>query len=197
MNKIRYGTKEIIATIVGCMVFILVHWLEIYLINTKILPEDTNSWVQFRVLIVAIVSVFFGPVSGVLCGMGGDLLVKLGFDPFISYPEVLSVGLYGLFVGLYYGKYHFDRRHFTFTDFVDFNAVSVISGLICAMFFAPLADFFIDDVNIYNSIIRGGRAVVGNSILIGILCPVIIAIVVAVEAKKQKQKMYGIMEDKY
>ena len=110
MNKIRYGTKEIIATIVGCAVFILAQWLEIYLINEKILPEDTYSWVQFRVLGVAIVSVFFGPVSGVLCGLGGDLLVNLVFDPFISYPEVLSVGLYGLFIGLYYGKYHFDRN---------------------------------------------------------------------------------------
>lgn len=188
MEKLRYGTKEIIATLLGAVLFMLFQWLEIYLIKAGIMPEEIYSWVQFRVVVVAVVAIFFGPVSGMLCGLGGDLLVNAVFDPFISYPEVLSLGLYGLFMGIYYGKIHFDRRHFTPADFVDFNAIQILCALFCAMFFVPLTAFFIDENSIYDTISVSARTVVGNSILTGIVCPVIMGATVAIEGRKRKKE---------
>lgn len=184
----RYGTKEIIATIVGSALVLFVQWLEIIMIKSGILPEDTWSWVQLRVVVVALVAVFFGPISGVMCGLGGDLLVSAIFESYISYPGVISLGLYGLFIGVYCGKMHFDRKSFTPRDFLDFNAVSIASGIFCVMFFIPLAGFFIEKKNIFDSIATGAKTAAGNSVLTGIICPAVMAAVVAARNMKKKSR---------
>lgn len=185
MEKITYGTREITATVAGIVVLVLVQWLEMNLIKAGILPKETGSWVQFYVAVVAVVAVFFGPISGTLCGLGGTILLNAASGPHISYPNVFSLGLYGLFIGLYYSLYHFKRRRFTPADFVDFNAVSVISGIICMMFFVPLVSFLVEDMSIFDTITVGAKAVIGNSILVGIICPVIMAIVAFAENRKR------------
>ena len=180
MSRLRFGAKEIIATLSGCALFVLVEWIEKTLIANSQIPGEFYFWVQLRVLVIAIAAVFFGPISGMMCGLGGDLLVNAMFESYISYPEVLVLGLYGLIMGAYYGSRHYDSRHFTPVDFMDFNAVSIVTGIFCAMFFVPLARFFIERAGIGESILMGARSVIGNSILIGIVCPVIMAIVCAV-----------------
>lgn len=192
MEKIRYGTKDIIATLAGAVAFLLLNWLELYLIEAKILPADTFSWVQLRVVAVAVVAIFFGPISGAICGLGGDLLVNAIFDPFISYPEVLSLGLYGLLVGTYYGRWHYNRRGFTPRDFVDFNAVSVMAGIVCAEFFVPLAAFFFESRDIYESLQTGAKSVVGNSILVGIVCSVLMGVVVGVRGRRMRKEKVAV-----
>ena len=177
MNRLRFGTKEILATIGGCAAVVFLQWLEMYFMRKSVLPAEAYHWVQLRVPVVAAIAVFFGPISGVLCGLGGELLVSTLFDPFLGYPEVLALGLYGFFVGLYYGKLHYDIRHFSPRDFMDFNAVSIIVGLFCSMFFIPLAKFLVDNGDIYDSIAYGAKSIVGNSVVVGIMVPILMGLV--------------------
>ncbi len=191
MSRFRYGTKEIIATIMGSAAFVLVEWLEKYMISTMMIPADVYFWVQLRVVVVAAVAVFFGPVSGLLCGLGGDLLVNAMFDSFISYPEVLSLGSYGFLMGLYYGREHYDNRHFLPRDFVDFNAISIAMTLFFTMFFIPLTAFFMENIAIDESLVTGAKSAVGNSVLVGIICPILMAIVSAVHNAGHKTQVSG------
>lgn len=180
MENFRYGIKEIIVTVCGAALFVLVEWLQMSLIAQGRIPVESYEWVQLRVLVVATTAVLSGPVAGVLCGLCGDLLINTIFETVISYPEVVILGVYGLFMGLYFGKYHYPRSRFTARDFVDFNAIQLLAALFCSMFFMPLFRFLIEDVSLYSGVTTGAKSVAGNSIVIGIICPVIMAIEVAI-----------------
>ena len=187
MNRLRFGAREIIATLAGCALFVLTEWLEKYLIAQQVLPAEAYYWVQPRVLVITITAVFFGPLSGMFCGLAGDLLINTMFDPFVSYPEVIVLGFYGLVIGMYYGSIHYNSRQFTTKDFLDFNAVTVTVAIFCSMFFVPLSKFFTERSDIFNSITIGARSVVGNSILIGIVVPMIMAVVSSVKRARRRR----------
>ena len=190
MERFRFGTKETIATLCALALFVLAEWLEIILISRGFVPAGFYEWVQPRVLVVAAAAVFFGPVAGVFCGVGGDLLINVIFEEAISYPEVMTLGIYGLFMGMYYGKMHYHPAKFGPREWVDFNAVQIFAGIFCSMFFVPMTKYFIENASIYDGVRIGGKSALGNSIMIGILLPIAMAIVGAAarrsEAKRRK-----------
>ena len=191
MERFRFGTKETIATLCGIALFVIAEWLEVMMISRGIIPHSVYEWVQPRVLVVAATAVFFGPVAGVFCGVGGDLLINVIFEAVISYPEVIVLGIYGLFMGLYYGKTHYDPARFGAREWVDFNAIQIFAGIFCAMFFVPLMKFFIEGANIYDYVRGGGRSAFGNSILIGLVLPIPMAIVGAVKRRNNAKRPMG------
>ena len=184
MEKLRYGTNEVIAT-VGCAVlFVLGQWLEMTLIERGIIPPQVYEWVQLRVLAVAIAAVFFGPISGLLCGLGGDLMINVIFESVISYPEVIVLGLYGFLLGFYFGKMHYVKKNFTPVVFADFTVIHVLIGILCTLFVVPLAKFMLEDVTIRDGVSLGVKSLTGNSILVGTICPVIMAVVGAIKTRR-------------
>ena len=188
MEKFRYGTKEIIATLAGVALAVCSGWLEIYLVSAGIVPGQVFEWVRIRALIVAITAVFFGPVSGVICGIGSNLLIGVMFESVIDYPEVFVLGLYGFFIGLYFGKTHYDRKRLSVRTFVDFNAIQIMTSIVCTMFIIPLFRTLIEDVSIYDSITEGARRTAGNTIVIGVICSLLILTVGIVSGSEKKSR---------
>ena len=188
MEKFRYGTKETIATLIGMACFVLVEWIQMRLAGQGVIPPTVYEWVQLRVLIIAIVATMFGPLCGVFAGLGGDLLINVIFESRISYPEVIVLGVYGLFMGLYAGKMHFDRRKFTARTFVDFNAIQIFAGLFCGLFMVPMLLLFLEDVDVYKGVRIGSRSAFGNSIVVGLIVPMIMAVVCALNKDRSAER---------
>ena len=184
MDRYRYGTKEIAATITGVAFIVYLRFLENYLTASSVIPSQVFEWISPRILIVAIASVFFGPVTGMLCGLGGNLIIYVIFGEYGGYPEMLVLGLYGFFLGLYFGRMHYNMAAYTARTFVDFNAVQIMCGIISSVLLLPLIKFLTEDVSLYDSIESGARSAAGNSLLVGIICPLLMYIVCAIIRRK-------------
>lgn len=185
MEKFRYGSKEIIATVAGAVLIVAARYLHVFLLSSGIMSAKAGEWFQMSVPVIAIVAVFFGPVSGLLCGVGGVLLVNVIFETSISYPSVIVLGLYGFILGLYFGKMHYDPADFSLRTIIDFNAVQITSGILVAMLLLPLLLFLMTNQSLYESVYLGAKQTVGNAVIVGILCP---AIMFAVSLVKGRQK---------
>ena len=186
MNKTKFGTKEIIATVVAVILVCAERSLEEYMVSQGISGMIFFDWVNLQVLTIMIAAVFFGPISGVMCAVGGDLLLNIIFEESINYPEIVALGLYGFFMGMYIGQVHYDRRHFEFRDFIDFNAVQIMGSIILAMFLMPMLDFLINDADLYESVIEGTKMTVGTAAAVGLICPFIMTIVAMVTVPHRK-----------
>lgn len=187
MEKLRYGTKEIIATICAVILIIASRWLEISFLPVTGGAFSLNDWVMLRVLVVSVAAVFFGPATGLIGGLSGDLLINMVFGQAIDYPEMTAMGLYGLFLGLYFGKTHFDVRNVDIHSVIDFNVVQILAGVFVTLFFIPMIKFLTGALDLNAAVISGARYAVGNSLLVGIICPLIMCIVSAV-AKRSRRR---------
>ena len=179
MSYFKYGTKEIIATVSGCFLMVCVTWLESYLQGAGVVDERILEWVMLKILIVAIAAVFFGPISGCITGLGGELLIGVVFGGNVDYIDLIVLGFYGFVLGLYFGKMHYDRRRFSGRTFVDFNAIQIMLGIICLMFLIPMMDFMIKDADLNEAVVAGAKRTVGSLVIVGLVCP---AIMMAVSA---------------
>ena len=189
MERYRYGTKEIIATVTGVALIVCSRFLVNYLISVNAVPAQFFEWIAPRILITAVAAVFFGPITGMLCGLAGDLLIYVIFGGYIGYPEMLVLGLYGFFLGLYFGKMHYEPARYGARMFIDFNAIQIMCGIIASMLLLPLIKFLSQDTSLYDSIYEGFRSAVGNSLLVGIICPILMFIVsIILKRKEQKAK---------
>lgn len=186
MNKMKFGTKEIIATAIAVALICGQRWLEEYMTAQGISGMIFFEWVSFQVLAIMIVAVFFGPISGAVCAVGGDLLINIMFGDGVNYPEMVALGLYGILMGIYFGQMHYDRSHFSFRDFVDFNAVQIMGGIILTMFLMPMLDFLINDADLYESVIKGAKMTIGTAIAVGLICPFVMMIVAIVTSPRKK-----------
>ncbi len=169
MDKFRYGTKEIIATVLGVLLMAIAKYVQLATAGAGIVDAQLYGWITPTVPVVAIASVFFGPVTGLLCGVGGELLISEVFSSAVNYPEMLSEGVYGFFVGLYFGKMHFDHRVFSTTKFFDFNAVQIMTGIFCGMFLLPVMNFILEKENLYESVIAVAKVTLGATLLVGVV----------------------------
>ncbi|MCR5686973.1 MAG: ECF transporter S component [Lachnospiraceae bacterium] len=188
MERFRYGTKEIIATVCSAALFVLMRHIGSYLAVSGMLNPEVFEWIRPGVVIVTVCAVFFGPVSGMLCAVAGEFLMYVTAEPNISYPRIIAIGLYGFFVGLYFGRTHYDPEDFTPRAFMDFNAIQIMCGIFVTMIFLPLARFIAEDANIYDEITAGVKSLVGCAVTVGIICPIIMGIVCAVLVAVHKKR---------
>lgn len=177
IDKFKYETKEIISTIVGVVLIVCTRMFEMYLASARLVPEGAFEWVWLRTVIVAVAAMFFGPVSGLLCGMGGDLLIGVLFMPGIDYLEIFSMGLYGFVIGLYFGRTHFDPAHISGKQYIDLVVTHVITGIFVAVFFVPLVSFLFGNAELVGAVIAGVKLTVGNSIAVSLVCSVIMLVI--------------------
>ena len=187
MEKYRYGTKEIIATILGVGIFVASIPLERLLASAGAVPALVFNWITFRVLIVAIVAVFFGPICGILVGAGGNLLVFKIFESSIVYPEVIVLGLYGFTLGWYYGKRHLDLKRVTSQTILDFNAVQIMVSILFVLFLSPLLHFLFEGEGVYDAVAASARWTAGGCVLVGIVGSILICVVSLITRSRQKR----------
>ncbi len=177
MNKTRFGTKEIIASVVGTMLFAGIRILEDYLFSKGIIQPEIAVWIGLGVPVLAAVALFFGPVCSVLCAIGGELISRAILGTSVRYLELFTLGLYGLLIGVFFGKLHNRNYRFGIRDVIDFNVIQMLAGIICGMFILPLGQFMIDGRGINEAIVIGGKKTVGISVTVGVILSVAMFIV--------------------
>ena len=177
IENFRYGTKEIVVTVIGAALAILTYYLESMFIAPGAGPAGLLGYMHLRILVVTIAAVFFGPVAGVLVGLGGELLINVMFMPGINYANIIALGFYGAFVGLYFGKLHFDPKDLSGRTFIDFAATQLMAGIFCEMLILPLFEFLLTGRDLYTAVTDGCMIVVVNSVINMLICPIIIGIV--------------------
>ena len=187
MERYRYGTKEIIATVLGVAILVLSIPLEGLITSSGVFPPQLFDWITFRVLIVAVVAVFFGPIVGIIVGVGGNLLVFEIYETSVVYPEVIVLGLYGLSLGWYFGKRHLDISRVTSRTIFDFNVIQVTVSIMLVMFLAPLLQFLFGGVKVYDAVVTCARWTAGNCILVGVVCSILICVVSLITRSRQKR----------
>ncbi len=179
MEKMRYGTKEIIATICSVLLIIASRWVELYLIYSGTFFSHVPDWIRLRIVVVAICAVLFGPAAGLIGGMSGEILINMVYGQTIGYSDIVAMGLYGLFLGLYFGRMHFNLQKFDLQSFLDFTMVQILAGVFITIFFIPMVNFLTGNGKLSDLVISGTKNAVGNSLLVGIVCPLVMMIVSA------------------
>ena len=184
MDRFKYGTKEIIATALGAVLVAVTQYIQTSLITGEVISAQVLSHMSMGILAVALVAVFFGPISGCLAGCGGLLLASAILEVPVDYLVLIVLGAYGFFLGLYFGKLHYDMKVFTFRTFLDFNAIQIMTMIVCCMFVIPLVSFIANDTNLYDEVVRGAGRTVGNCFLVGIICPAAMLIVSLIKGEQ-------------
>lgn len=187
MGKIRFGTKEIIALAVGAVLFACIRMLEYYIESRGIVTEYVAGLVNPGLLVVAAVAVFFGPVSGMLCGIGGNLIVRAMLGSSVRFLELFTLGLYGFLIGIYYGKLHYRYDRFGIRELIDFNVVQVLVGILCGVLILPLGKFLIDGTGINEAVVYGTMSTIGVSITVGVILSLIMFIVSVVASGSSRR----------
>lgn len=177
MENIKFGTREIVAMVTGVALFAAARLLENYIFSKGILPESLAGWSGLGLLIIAASAVFFGPVCGMLCGIGGDLIIRALFGSSVRFLELFTLGLYGLLIGIFYGRLQGNRYRLGIREFVDFNVIQILVGITCGIFIVPLGLFMIDGSDLSESIVYGTQRTLGVSVMVGVILPVIMFIV--------------------
>ena len=185
-EKFRYETKEIIATLIGVALAVATHRLETMLFSPAGDTAQIFSLIHLRVLVTALTGVFFGPVTGLLVGTGGALLINVLADTPIIYTDIAALGLYGFFIGLYFGKNHYDPDDFSARTIVDFNAVQLLAAIFCDMLLLPLLSFLFYKVSLLSSVVTGAKRVVINSVIVGLVCPLVMGIVYLIRRGRKR-----------
>ncbi len=177
MDRFRYGTKEIIATLAGVILMVIARYAQFLLLSGGVVSPGLFEWLIPSVPVVTLAAALFGPITGLLCGVAGNLLISALFLTYIDYPNMVAFGLYGFFVGLYFGKMHYDYKVFSGRTFFDFNVVQILAQIFCGLFFLPMVRFLFEGVSLYDEMIRGAKLVIGNILLIGLFCSFVLAMV--------------------
>ena len=177
MENIKFGTREIVAMVTGVALFAAARLLENYIFSKGILPESLAGWSGLGLLIIATSAVLFGPVCGMLCGIGGDLIIRALFGSSVRFLELFTLGLYGLLIGIFYGRLQGNRYRFGVREFVDFNVIQILVGITCGIFIVPLGRFMIDGSDLSESIVYGTQRTLGVSVMVGVILPVMMFIV--------------------
>ena len=177
MDRFRYGTKEIIATLSGVILMVVARYAQYFLTQGGVVTMGVFDWIIPTIPVVALAAALFGPITGLLCGVAGNLLISSLFLSYINYPEMVIFGIYGFFMGLYFGKMHYDYRVFSIQKFFDFNAVQIMAGLFCVMFLLPVLRFMFEGADLYDAVIAGAKLAAGDIVLVGIFCSFVLLMV--------------------
>lgn len=169
MNKYRFGTKEVVAVIVTIVLYVLLEALERYLITCGVLNDYVLDWIRFRVVVTIISAAIFGPIVGVISGLGGALLVDVMFYDYISYSEVITYAISGYLIGRYYSKFNVLAGKFKGMAILDFNIIQVLNHIVCSILFVPLFRFITENENLNDAIVLGAKNAVGAMIGTGII----------------------------
>ncbi len=185
MEKLRYGTKEIIATVIAVVLVVVTEWAEISLSASGAVFSAIFEWAVLRIHVIAIAAAFFGPITGMIGGLGGDLITGMIFGQTPDYPEIIAMGLYGLFIGLYFGRMHFDIRSVDAATLFDFFVIQLMTGAFFTIFFIPMLRFLTHGDVLEQAVISGAKCSAGNGLIVAIRCPIVMLLASAIVNRRR------------
>lgn len=200
MNKrkdIKFGTEEVISIIITTALYVIMDWVQQYLVMAGILSASSYDYFKFRVLIITLVAVIYGPILGVVVAIGGTLLVNVAFYGYISYAEVGVYVIDAIVLGCCSDTLGVLNGRFTRRKVVDFNMLQMVINIFCSMFMAPFFLFLTEGMNLNEAVNRGAKSAVGNIIGTGIFGTIILIITNSiVKHKFPERATWGIALDK-
>lgn len=186
MGQYRFRIREVIAGILFTAVYVAVEWLEQYLIGAGYWSANILDWLRLRILISTIAGALYGPAVALICGLGGSMLVDKLFFGQIIYIEVAIHGMYAFIIGRFAYRYGVKDGMFNKMAIVDFNVTQLFANLICSMMIVPLVMFLTGGIDLYESIVLGGKNAFGAVIVVGIFGTLILKLISLVCAKVGK-----------
>ena len=133
----KFSVKTIVAIGIGAALFFV---LASYVAIPTPIPNVKFS-LQYAVL--AIMSVLFGPVAGLLMGLIGHFLTDLAGGWGIWWSWVICSGLFGLVMGLVGLKLNLEEGEFSVKSGILFNVGQIVGHLVCWAVVAPILDILI------------------------------------------------------
>ncbi len=137
MNKKGFSVRTVVAIGIGSALFFVL--MRFVAIPTGI----PNTTFNLAYAILALFAGIFGPVAGLLIGLIGHTLTDLTWGYGIWWSWVVSSALFGLFMGLFSGRYKIDAGEFGGKQIVLFNVVQLLSNLVVWVGIAPTLDILI------------------------------------------------------
>ena len=169
MKKVDFGTKEVSAVVIAIVLYVIVEVVQRQLIGYEVISAELMDWVRLRILIVIVAAAIFGPIVGVLCGVGGAVLVNVIFYGYVSIGEVITYALCGYLMGRYYDKLAVLEGKFKGISLIDFNAIQVMDNIVCSILFVPLFLMMFDNMKLNDAIMLGFENAVGAIIMTALL----------------------------
>lgn len=168
MNNNNSSITRLVAVGIGAAVFfILGRFLSI---PTGIPNTSFETTYPF----LALMSVIFGPVAGLLIGLIGHAIKDL-LTYGLWWSWVLSSGVTGFGYGIISKKLLVNRGEFTKKDIITFNIGQVIVNIIAWGVVAPVLDILIYSEPANKVFVQGFVSAAMNSIAVGVLGTLLIA----------------------
>lgn len=132
-----------------------------------------NTNIETTYPFLALMSVLFGPIAGMLIGFIGHAIKDL-LTYGLWWSWVLSSGVTGLGYGLISSRLNVKAGEFTKKDMITFNIGQVVTNVIAWGIVAPILDILIYSEPANKVFFQGFVSALSNSIAVGILGTILI-----------------------
>ena len=165
--KYRIGTTEIIASIAGVILFILLYWACGGVQGAA--RSGIFSYLFPGVWLLSAIAIIFGPVAGMFVAVCGIVMAQLLIDGTIGVSWVIANIVFALFISFFADKFRVRDVVFTWRDAIDFNIAQITANILSGCLLMPLLSMFIDKEPFQKTVFAGFKACVGNSVGIAIV----------------------------
>jgi energy-coupling factor transport system substrate-specific component len=128
-----------------------------------------NTNVETAYAVLALLSVIFGPVAGVLIGLIGHAIKDAVMYGSIWFSWVIASGVVGLVIGLAMNKIKVSEGVFGSKEIIQFNLYQIIANVIAWFAVAPLLDILIYAEPVNKVWTQGIVAGVANIVTVGVI----------------------------
>lgn len=163
MNNNKFSIKTIVAIGVGAAVFMILG-------RFGSIPSGIpNTNIETSYAYLALMSIMYGPVAGLLIGLIGHGLKDLVFYGMPWFSWVIASGVVGLIIGIVWKKININEGDFSKRKIVFFNITQVIANIVAWFVVAPVLDVVIYAEPANKVFLQGAIGGTSNMITIGIL----------------------------
>lgn len=173
----KLSIKTIVAVGIGAALFFVLHT---YVAIPTPIP---NTRISFDYPILAVLSMLFGPVAGVLIGIIGHALSDLVYGS-IWWSWVAGSAFFGLAMGFVGAKLKLDEGEFGVKGAVIFNVAQIVAHLISWGLIAPALDILIYSEPADKIFLQGAVGSAGNILSTAIVGTLLCIAYVAARPKK-------------
>ncbi|MCL2243815.1 MAG: ECF-type riboflavin transporter substrate-binding protein [Treponema sp.] len=137
MSKKIISVKAVVAIGIGAALF--------FVLNRFVaIPSGVpNVNLNLGIAILAVFTAIFGPIAGFLIGFIGHTLVDLTFGWGVWWSWVISSGLFGCGLGIFWKMFKIEEGNFKIRQIITFNIIQIIANAVVWGAIAPTLDIFI------------------------------------------------------
>ena len=184
MSKLKFGTEEVIATVVATFLYVLLEWAQRAIAGDIFVPGAIYEFFKFRVLVVCVVAAIYGPVVGIIVAIGSAMIVNVMFYGYISPSEVVAYVINAFVIGYYSENFEVLKGNFKGKRIIDYNAIQFVINLFCSLIYTPLLFFIFEGRNLYEVVKLGMRSAIGNILGVAVFGTIILILVSRISEKR-------------